>query len=1041
MKTVFSVLILMLSYSLVAQVPSITSFNPSSGPIGTVVTITGTNFNTTPASNIVYFGAVKATVSAATSTTIVCTVPVGATYQPVSVATNGLIAYSTNPFRVTYTGGGATFNASSFAAATSFAGGGFMAEGDLSGDGKADVVFSHFSGGYIQVYKNTTVAGGPVSFSSEFFQFVTNPICVKTADINGDGWLDIIIANSTFNVVYVMRNNTGSGFFEFATPVSFGTGAEPRKLTVDDIDKDGKADIITANQSGNSISILRNTSVGNTISFAAKVDFTTASTPEGVNTGDLDGDGKTDIVVACAGADAVSVFKNISTSGTISMEPKVDFTTGDYPWDAAAADIDGDNKMDLIASNLGSSSISVLRNTTSGTISFATHVQFSTTASPRGLVITDFDADGKPDVASANWFSSSNVAVLKNTSVSGSLSFDAFNSYASGTGPSTVIAGDFDSDGLMDMMTSNSQVNTLSFFKNQLPVISAVPSCPALLMPINNAVVDFGTPVLFKWRTMPNATGYRVRFIEQSGAYTELNTTDTSYLFTPAAGVNYTWNVTPHNMPFSFTSCVAFAFSTCPVTTTSITINATGSTDKCALDSVKLTATSGINIQWFRDNIAVPDATSDIYWAKLPGTYKVREVNGTCYGTPTNSITITNLPTPVKPSLTASGPLTFCEGGSVTLTSSLVNINNQWVKNTIAIPGANGDNYIVNQTGAYFLRVTNSTSGCHNYSDTANVVVNTIPAVPTVTASGPLTFCAGGSVTLTSSAASGNQWVINGNNIFGGTGTTYIPNLSGNYTVTATNNGCTSAASAVTTVTINDIPATPVVTAGGSTSLCTGGNVTFTSNSATGNQWYNGTTAIAGATNATYVASTAGTYSVRVTQNGCTSASSNTFTVVVNTPPAVPTVSWNGNQLNTVTGFAGYQWFLNNNSIAGGTTAAHTPASSGLYKVRITDANGCTATSTEFNLVATGINDITLNGVKYSISPNPAKADLFIRTGGNNPYKVQMRMINSNGAEVLSKENIRGTTTISVTHLPAGIYYIMLSSKKENGVFKIVINR
>ena len=459
------------------------------------------------------------------------------------------------------------------------------------------------------------------------------------------------------------------------------------------------------------------------------------------------------------------------------------------------------------------------------------------------------------------------------------------------------------------------------------------------------------------------------------------------------------------------------------------------------MDSVKLTATSGINIQWFRDNIAVPGATSDIYWAKLPGTYKVREVNGTCYGTPTNSITITNLPTPVKPSLTASGPLTFCEGGSVTLTSSLVNINNQWVKNTIAIPGANGDNYIVNQTGAYFLRVTNSTSGCHNYSDTANVVVNTIPAVPTVTASGPLTFCAGGSVTLTSSAASGNQWKLNGNNIAGATNTDYSANATGNYSVTVTSNGCTSAPSSIMAVTVNPIPATPTITAGGSTSLCTGGNVILTSNSASGNQWYNGATAINGATSNTYTANAAGNYSVKVTQNGCVSASSNAITIVVNAVPATPTINWNSSQLSTATGFAGYQWFLNNNSIAGATTASHTPASSGLYKVRITDANGCTATSAEFNLVATGINDITLNGVKYSISPNPAKADLFIKTGGNNPYKVQMRMINSSGAEVLNRENITGTTTISVRNLPAGIYYIMLSSKKENGVFKIVINR
>ena len=419
----------------------------------------------------------------------------------------------------------------------------------------------------------------------------------------------------------------------------------------------------------------------------------------------------------------------------------------------------------------------------------------------------------------------------------------------------------------------------------------------------------------------------------------------------------------------------------------------------------------------------------------------VRVLNGSCYSDPSNTIAITNLPTPVRPSLQIAGPLTFCEGSTVIFTSSLGNINNQWFKNTAAITGAIGDSYTANATGAYYLRVTNSSSGCHNYSDTAIVTVTAIPPTPTISAGGPTTFCTGSSVVLTSSAASNNQWKLNGTNIPGATSSTYTATASGNYTVIVSSNGCASNTSAITTITVNLVPATPTITAGGAVTFCNGGSVTFTSNSATGNQWYNGTTAIAGATNATYVASTAGTYSVRVTQNGCTSTGSNTFTVVVNTPPAVPTVSWNGNQLSTATGFAGYQWFLNNNSIAGGTTAAHTPASSGLYKVRITDANGCTATSAEFNLVATGINDITLNGVKYSISPNPAKADLFIKTGGNNPYKVQMRMINSNGAEVLNRENITGTTTISVKHLPAGIYYIMLSSKKEKGVFKIVINR
>ena len=115
MKIGFSVLALVIASTLIAQVPTISSFSPGSGHIGTQVIITGTNFSATSVNNAVFFGAVKANVSAATPTSLTVTVPVGATYQPLSVTVNGLIAYSATPFHVVYTGGGVNFGASSFA--------------------------------------------------------------------------------------------------------------------------------------------------------------------------------------------------------------------------------------------------------------------------------------------------------------------------------------------------------------------------------------------------------------------------------------------------------------------------------------------------------------------------------------------------------------------------------------------------------------------------------------------------------------------------------------------------------------------------------------------------------------------------------------------------------------------------------------------------------------------------------------------------------------------------------------------------------------
>src|SRR6185503_16825061 len=115
------------------------------------------------------------------------------------------------------------------------------------------------------------------------------------------------------------------------------------------------------------------------------------------------------------------------------------------------------------------------------------------------------------------------------------------------------------------------------------------------------------------------------------------------------------------------------------------------------------------------------------------------------------------------------------------------------------------------------------------------VTVNPIPATPTITPAGPTTFCQGGSVTLNSSSASGNQWYLDGNPIGGATSQAYIANASGSYTVVVTELGCPSAASAATVVTVNPTPATPTITPDGPTTFCAGDSVTLNSSSASGN--------------------------------------------------------------------------------------------------------------------------------------------------------------------------------------------------------------
>ena len=154
---------------------------------------------------------------------------------------------------------------------------------------------------------------------------------------------------------------------------------------------------------------------------------------------------------------------------------------------------------------------------------------------------------------------------------------------------------------------------------------------------------------------------------------------------------------------------------------------------------------------------------------------------------------------------------------------------------------------------------------------------------PTITSGGPTAFCAGGSVTLTSSAGTSYLWSN------GATTPSINVNAAGSYTVRVTNaSGCQSAASVATIVTVNALPVTPTITAGGPTAFCAGGSVTLTSSAGTKYLWSTG--AYAQVINA----SITGNYTVQVTDGrGCLSAVSPATEVKVNPVPSVSITSSN----------------------------------------------------------------------------------------------------------------------------------------------------
>lgn len=221
--------------------------------------------------------------------------------------------------------------------------------------------------------------------------------------------------------------------------------------------------------------------------------------------------------------------------------------------------------------------------------------------------------------------------------------------------------------------------------------------------------------------------------------------------------------------------------------------------------------------------------------------------------------------------ITPSGATTFCQGGSVILTSSTAS---SYLWNT----GATTQSITVTTSGSYVVTVTIIGVGTA-VSAPETVTVNSLPTA-NITPSGSTTFCSGGSVVLTATSNTSYLWSN------GATTQAITATLSGNYTVTVTNsNGCTKVSSPVT-ITVNSSP-TASITSSGSTTICQGSGVLLTAQSGSGYvyQWRRNAVNITGATAQTYSASQSGDYTVSVTSSGCASIS-NSISVSVVQPPS-----------------------------------------------------------------------------------------------------------------------------------------------------------
>ena len=272
-------------------------------------------------------------------------------------------------------------------------------------------------------------------------------------------------------------------------------------------------------------------------------------------------------------------------------------------------------------------------------------------------------------------------------------------------------------------------------------------------------------------------------------------------------------------------------------------------------------------------------------------TLTVTKTSSGCSATSSASVTLNNsLPTV---GVTANGPLTFCQGGAVTLSASGA-VSYLWSN------GATTPSITVSAQGTYSVTGTDAKS-CSATSTGTSVTVNANPVV-TISAGGPTTFCQGNSVSLNAAGAATYLWSN------GATTSSISVNASGTYSVTGTNANNCRATSAGSAVVVNQNPVVNI-SAGGPTTFCQGSNVAL---NATGGVSYLWST---GATTPSITVSATGSYTVTGTNgNGCTTASSGT-SVTVNSNPAVtisagsPTTFCQGSSVTlTGVGAVNYVW-------------------------------------------------------------------------------------------------------------------------------------